>query len=140
MAYNEHQSLKILLWCVAIYHILIGLLGIFAKDTAVFIARSFFNFNLTLTPEMNWIINPLAAYILFFGVFMAVAAMDPVKYRNIIYAGVGLFALRVVQRIIFIIVAPEGLINQVDPVRNIIAIGIVAIIGIAMFVMAKKVK
>jgi len=137
---TSDKSLKVLLWVVAVYHILIGLLGIFAKDTAVFIANNFFNFNLTLTDQMTWIINPFATYLLFFGVFMAVAAMDPKKYKNIIYAGIGLFALRIIQRIIFIVSAPEGLMSNVDPVRNVIAIAVVAVIGLSLFVLAKKLK
>jgi len=134
----DNKTLKVLLWFVAIYHILIGLLGIFAKDTAVFIAKNFFNFNLTLTPEMDWIINPFSAYVLIFGVFIAVIATDVKKYKNMIYVAVGLFALRVVQRIIFMISAPDSLISTIDPVRNIIAIGVVAVIGLFMFLLARK--
>jgi len=140
MASNKHQSLKILLWIVAVYHIGLGLLGIFAKDFAVTLAKNFFNFNLTLTDQTYWIINPLAAYILIFGVFMALAAKDPVKYKNVIYVGVVLFAIRVLQRVVFFVTAPEGLVSNIDPIRNIIMLVVVAIIGIAMFVMAKKVK
>ncbi len=135
---GTEKTLKILLWIAAVYHILLGLLGVFAKETAVFIANSFFNFNLTLNDEMLWIINPFSAYLLFFGVFMAVAATDPKKYRNIIYAGVGLFALRIVQRIIFLVSAPVALVYSVDPLRNIIAIAVVAVMGIWMYVLARK--
>ena len=140
MAQNSYQVLKVILWIVAAYHIVLGLLGIFAKGLAVFFAKIFFNFNLTLTPEMEWVINPFVAYLLIFGVFMALAAQDPVKYKNVIFVGVGLFALRIVQRIVFLFAAPEGLINQGDPIRNVIAIVIVSAIGIAMFVLAKKIK
>ena len=140
MASNKHQSLKILLLIVAVYHIGLGLLGIFAKDFAVTLTKNLFNFNLTLTDQTYWIINPLAAYILIFGVFMALAAKDPVKYKNVIYVGVVLFAIRVLQRVVFFVTAPEGLVSNIDPIRNIIMLVVVAIIGIAMFVMAKKVK
>lgn len=137
---NTEKILKILLWFVAVYHILLGLLGIFAKETAVFIANNFFNFNLTLTDELLWVINPFATYLLFFGVFMAVAGMNPKKYKNIIYAGVGLFAVRVIQRIIFVVSAPEGLISNVDPIRNVLAIVVVAVIGLSMFFLTKKLR
>ncbi len=137
---KTEKTLTILLWFVAAYHILLGLLGIFAKETAVFIANNFFNFNLTLTEEMLWVINPFATYLLFFGVFMAVAAMNPKKYKNVIYAGVGLFAVRVIQRIIFVTSASEGLISNIDPVRNIIAIVVVAVIGLSMFFLTKKLR
>jgi hypothetical protein len=134
------KSLKVLLWIAAVYHIVLGLLGVFAKDSAVYLANVAFNFNLTLNNEMLWVINPFAAYLLVFGVFMAVAATDPKKYKNIIYAGVGLFALRVIQRIIFVVSAPEGLISSVDPIRNWVAIAVVAVMGLSMFLLAKKLK
>lgn len=137
---GTEKTLKILLWIVAVYHILLGILGIFAKETAVLIANSFFNFNLTLTDEMLWIINPFSAYLLFFGVFMAVVASDPKKYKKLVYAGVGLFALRVVQRVIFLFYAPASLIYNVDPLRNVIAMAVVAVIGVWMYVLARKLK
>jgi len=138
MASNKHKAFKVLLWFVAIYHILIGSLGVFAKGTVVAVANNFFNFNLTATDQVLWIINPFATYLLFFGVFMGVAATNPEKYRNLIYAGVGLFAVRVIQRIIFVIDAPEGLIVNADPIRNIIFIAVVASLGSLMFILAKK--
>jgi hypothetical protein len=140
MVGNDNKALKILLWIVAVYHIGLGLLGIFAKDFAVTLAKNFFNFNLTLTDQIYWIINPLAAYILVFGIFMALAAKDPSKYKNVIFVGVALFAVRVIQRLVFFVTAPEGLVNNIDPTKNIIMLVVVAAIGIAMFVMAKKVK
>ena len=140
MAEYSHKWLKGLLWFVAMYHIALGLLGIFFKESAVFVAKSFFNFNLTLTPEIYWTLNPFAAYLLIFGVFMALAATDPVKYKNIIFIGVALFAVRVVQRVVFFFAAPEGLISNMDPVRNILVLVVVSAIGLSMYLLAKRVK
>ena len=137
---SRDKSLRVLLWIVAVYHIVLGLLGVFAKDAAIYLANIAFNFNLTLNNEMLWVINPFSAYLLVFGVFMAVAATDPKKYKNIVYVGVGLFALRVLQRIIFVVSAPEGLISSVDPIRNAISIIVVAVMGLSMFLLARKLK
>ena len=84
MAEYSHKWLKGLLWFGAAYHVLLGLLGIFAKNSVVTFAKMFYNFNLTLDPQTYWILNPLAAYMLVFGLFMAVAATDPAKYKNVI--------------------------------------------------------
>jgi hypothetical protein len=135
----EQKALKVILWIVAVYHIILGLFGIFAKDMAAYLANVAFNFNLTLNNEMLWVLNPFAAYLLVFGVFLAIAATNPQKYKNIIYAGVGLFALRIVQRIIFVATAPEGLIANTSAVRNWIMIGIVAVIGLVMYLLVRKV-
>ncbi len=140
MALNNYRALKTLLWVVAVYHIALGLLGIFAKGIAVTLAQTFFNFNLTLTDQIYWIINPFAAYVLIFGFFMALAAKDPKKFKNVIYVGVTLMAVRVAQRASFLFAAPEGLISNIDPTRNMIMLIVVIAIGIAMFVMARKIK
>ena len=137
---DAKKGLKVLLWYVALYHILLGLLGIFAKGSAISLANWFFNFNLTVTPEIHWILNPFAAYVLIFGVFMAVAATNPVKYKNIILVGVALIAIRFIQRLVFFYEAPVELINSVDPTRNILAMAIIAAIGLAMYLLVKKVK
>lgn len=140
MAEDSHKWLKGLLWFVAIYHISLGLLGMFFKDSAVFMARNLFNFNLTLTPEMYWILNPFTSYLLIFGVFMALAAIDPIKYKNVIFIGVALFAVRIVQRIVFFFAAPEGLISNMDPARNILVLVVVSAIGLSMYLLAKRLK
>ncbi|MEK6828151.1 MAG: hypothetical protein AABX78_02270 [Nanoarchaeota archaeon] len=138
MTEKSIKWLKGLLWLVAIYHILLGLVGIFFKDLAASLAGAFFNFNLTLTPEVYWILNPFAAYVLIFGIFMALAATDPAKYKTVILIGVGLFAIRIIQRIIFLLIAPEGLVKNIDPVRNMLALAIVTVIGLSIFIMDRK--
>lgn len=134
------KALQLILYLVAAYHILLGLVGIFFKGYAVEAAKLFFSFNLTLTPEIYWILNPFAAYVLFFGIFMVVAATDPLKYRNIIYVGVGLFALRIIQRLFFAFTASADLISVVNPAQNILHIVVVAILGVAMLGMVKSLK
>ena len=137
---NSAKWIKGLLWFGAVYHMLLGLLGIFAKDVVVTLAKNFYNFNLTLDAQTSWILNPLAAYMFVFGVLMAVAASDPSKYKKIIYAAVGLLFLRVVQRIIFEVVAPTGLIQTIDPVKNSIDLILIGIYSIVVLVLTKKMK
>lgn len=140
MQNDKNSLLKGILLFVGIYHITIGLLGFFMKDLAIYLARTFFNFNLTLTPQVYWIINPFAAYVFIFGIFMAVAATNPVKYKAVVNIGVALFAIRIAQRAIFFFTAPENLIAVTDPIRNLIALGIITIIGILMFVLSRKLE
>lgn len=137
---KTEKYLKILLWIVSGYHILLGLLGVFAKEQAVYIANNFFNFNLTLDNQMLWVLNPFAAYLLFFGIFMALAATDPKKYKKVIYIGVGLFALRLIERIIFLFISPEGLVANENPIINMTSIFVVFIMGLGMYLLTKKLK
>ena len=75
---------------------------------------------------------------LVFGLFMAVAATDPKKYKNIINVALFLILIRTIERIIFIIVSPQSLVNAVDPVRMSIDIGLTAVYGLLLFVFARK--
>lgn len=134
------KILQSILYLVAAYHILLGLIGIFFKTYAIEAAKLFFSFNLTLTPQVYWILNPFATYVLFFGIFMAIAASDPLKYKNVIYAGIGLFALRIIQRVIFIFTASSEMVSVVSPIQNIIHIIVVAILGIAIITMVNGLK
>ena len=93
--------LKFILWDLAAYHLLIGFIGMFYEQELEEIAHTVFNIPITITPEILWIIKPAAAYVFVFGIFMGVAAYNPQKYRAVIYAGLVVLALRLVQYIQF---------------------------------------
>ena len=79
------KILKIILYIITIQHILLGLAGIFFKKYSEFLADIYFNFNLALTSQLNWILNPFAAYVLFVGLCAFFATRKPLGYKNIIY-------------------------------------------------------
>ncbi len=140
MSLNSEKTLKGLLWWLVIFHASLGLLGLFAKETAVFLAEAFFNFELQLTPQMYWIINPFAAYLLAFAGFMAVAAIDPKRHRNVIYVGAGLLAVRVVQRAIFLINAPADLVADASKASIGLTIAIVSAITLSLILLTRRLK
>ena len=136
---NAVKWLKGLLWFGAIYHLLLGLGGMFGGDLAVKLAKLFFGFNLELTTQVSWILNPFGAYVLAFGAFMAIIATDPAKYKKLIYVVPAFIGLRVVQRLYFMFMASGDLVLS-KPTNNIIDIILVAIFGIILLVFAKKIK
>lgn len=138
MTSSKKDWLKYLLWFGAIYHVILGLIGIFAKELVVSLAKNFYNFNLTLDSQAYWIINPLAAYMLIFGGFMAVVASDTVKYKKFINVILVLFVIRVLQRVFFTLASPAGLVSAVDPVREWIDIGLVAAYALSIFLLSRK--
>ena len=85
MPERSEKVLKGLLWWLVVFHAALGLLGLFAKESAVFLAEKFFNFQLELTPQMYWVLNPFAAYLFAFAGFMAIAARDPKRNSSLIY-------------------------------------------------------
>src|SRR3989338_10682181 len=131
---------QILLYIIAIYHMALGIMGIFFKSQAVLIARSFFSFNLDYTSQIKWIINPFAAYVFIFGIFVWVAATNPSKYRLVIWAILGLFVIRVLQRGFFILFADPSLKAIVDPTQNLIHLLIVAAISVWLLKIALQKK
>ena len=104
---NYKRMLQVLLVSIAAYDIYLAALGLFMRDNAVAYAVDFFNFNLELTTSTYWLIGLLATYLLGFAGFILVAAMDPVKYMKIIYVVLGVFAIRLVQRLYFLSVAQD---------------------------------
>lgn len=127
---------QILLYIIAIYHMALGIMGIFFKSQAVLIAKSFFSFNLDYTSQIKWIINPFAAYVFIFGVFAWIAASNPSKYKPIIWAILGLVVIRIVQRILFILFADPSLRAIVNPTQNLIHLLIVVVMSVLLLKIA----
>ncbi len=140
MANNQNKWLKGLLWWGAAFHIILGLIGLFAKEAVITIAKSFYNFNLVLDPQTYWLLNPLASYMLVFGLFLAVAATDPQKYKSIIYVALFLILVRTIERLIFMIISPQDLVSTLDPMNMVLDIVLTAIYGLLLFIAARKLR
>ena len=130
--------MQLLLGVAAVYHIVLGMLGICLKSRAPEMARNLFHFNLSATPEVLWMLNPFAAYLLAFGLMLAVTAANPARFRPLVFVAVGLFALRVVQRVMFLTTADETLKTIASPGQNIVHLAVVATMGLAMLVLALR--
>lgn len=135
---NTEIALKILLYVFAAYHVLIGLAGIFLTDMAKDLAKSIFNFHLTMDAQTLWMVKPLAAYMLVFGILMFFVVKDFEKYKIVIYSAVGFIAIRVIQRILFLVQGQEFMANA-NPTTSILGIIFLAIYGGAIFLLTKKV-
>ncbi len=128
---NKHLGMRTLLWVIAIYHVVAGLLLNCPKDWIICVAQCVLN-NPAIRdiPEVFFLLRPLGVYLIIFGILMGVAAWNPVKNRSIITVGVILFVLRIIQRI------TTGTEFQsllgVSPTRNIVMIAIVSVFGIAL--------
>lgn len=137
---NPTGLLRMLLGFASGYHILLGLAVMLFKPHAPELARMFFKFNLPPTPEVLWMLNPFSAYLLAFGLMLAVAARDPVRHRPVVFAAVALFLLRALQRGLFLASAPPELAAVASPVQGFFHLAVVTIMGIAMLVLALRIK
>jgi len=138
MPERSHKILKGLLWWLVVFHTVLGLLGLFAKESAVFLAEQFFNFQLELTPQMYWMLNPFAAYLFAFAGFMAIAALDPKRNTSLIYVGATLLGLRVLQRAFFLLTADDDLIANASQVGIVMTLSITLVIAVTLVLLTRK--
>ncbi len=134
------RALQALLVVVAGYDIYLAVLGLFFRNDSVTQAASYFNFNLELTTSTYWLIGLLATYLLAFAAFLLLAATNPIKYMNVIYICLGLFLVRIVQRIDFMISASKDTDLLVSPKdANTYLIGII-FVAVALLFLTLKVR
>jgi hypothetical protein len=115
---------RAVLWFVAVYHTVVGLVALFSKEGVIAAAKMLGAYNINAGPSFFYIVKPFGVYLIAFGVSMALAAWDPIKNRALLSVGVVLFALRLLQRIL---TAQETqTLFNITPGRNAVTIAIVA--------------
>jgi hypothetical protein len=98
---NRDLALKVVLWAIALYHVVLGGGAFLSADLAQQMAHSIFGIQLTLDPAMAFVVKVLGAYAITFGVVAAVAARDPVHHRLLLNVIVLLYVLRIVVKVVF---------------------------------------
>lgn len=85
-----------------VYHALLAAVGTFAStDTIQSIIRSTYGVNLTITDQMYYVVKFTSAYFTAFAVAMLLLAWKPVQYSNLVWVAVGLFGMRLLDRLLF---------------------------------------
>lgn len=98
---KRYLPLRIILGAVALAHILIGLGGVIPAIPISGVARIVYGASLTLTPQIEHIVQMFGAYMLTVGLLAAFAVRDPAKNIFVIYGVSFLLFVRVVQRLFF---------------------------------------
>ncbi len=132
--------LRFLLGLGAVYHIVLGATALIFRSHTGDLARRFFQFNLSNAPEVQWILNPFSAYLLAFGALLAITATNPGKYRPFVFVAVGLYSLRFVERIWFLLSGDEALKVAMDPLRQGVHLLVVALMAVAMAMLAGRLR
>lgn len=127
---SSHLPIKVLLWVIAIYHISTGILIIASGDLSLRFAKTFYGWTIDGSSELGILAELLGCYAIAFGLMLATAAKDPVRYRSFLTVGVVLIALRVFQRLYFAgkIIDTFG----VDPGRHWLATAFIFLLGAAL--------
>ena len=82
---------------LAAYHLILGGLMLFSGELTVKLLKLSMGANIMETPALGVVSEILACYILAFGLMIALAAVEPVKYRGLISIGIVLIAIRLFQ-------------------------------------------
>ena len=94
-------TLKVLLGLAALSNIVIGLLGVIPAIPVGKVATLFYSAVLMVSPQLEHITQMFGAYMLTLGILAALAIVNPVKNKFIVYGVVFMLFLRTLQRVIF---------------------------------------
>jgi len=92
---------RIILGLVSLAHILIGLGGVIPAVPTSWLAGILYGASLTVTPQIEHIVQMWGAYMLTVGLIAAFAVWQPAKNTFIIYGVSFLLFVRVIQRLFF---------------------------------------
>lgn len=98
---QPYLPLRIILGLVALAHILIGLGGIIPVVPTNWLANILYGASLTVTPQIEHIVQMWGAYMLTVGLIATFAVWQPAKNTFIIYGVSFLLFVRVIQRLFF---------------------------------------
>lgn len=101
------RLLQGLLWFVCLGHVVIGS-GAFASADFQRNLAPLYGAEVVWTEQLTYTLRMLGAFMLVLGLLAGVAALDPLRWRPIVYGLSGVMTLRFVQRVLFYREAVEG--------------------------------
>lgn len=97
---TSFKALQAFLWFICAFHIIVGAGLNFSTGIPAAMA-SYYGAEVDWTPQFVYILKPLGAFMFVLGILAAVAALNPLRNKMIVYGFVTLFAIRALQRIVF---------------------------------------
>ncbi|MCA9253741.1 MAG: hypothetical protein KDA54_21645 [Phycisphaerales bacterium] len=97
---SAYRSLQVLLWFISASHVALGAAIALSERLQGFMA-TLYGVTLEIEPQMQYMLRPLGAFMMALGVAAGAAALRPLRHQPIIWGFVGLFVVRVFQRIVF---------------------------------------
>jgi hypothetical protein len=129
-------ALRLVLWAIAIYHVVLGVGAFLSPDLAQQIAKSIFGIEIVLDPAMAFVVKVLGVYAITFGIVAVVAARDPARYRVLLDVIVVLYAMRIATKLLFKSQAIAGL--DVGPTRIWVEAALLAGFGLAVLLLRPR--
>jgi hypothetical protein len=98
---SKRFALQLVLWSICIYHIVLGACGFLSEDVAVRLADLLFSVKVEPTPQVSYLVKLLGIYAVLFGLMTATAAVAPERHPTLLNLVVLLYALRVLNKLVF---------------------------------------
>jgi hypothetical protein len=133
---TRKTALRLVLWAIAIYHVVLGGGAFLPPEQAQGIARSIFGIDIVLDPAMAFVAKVLGVYAITFGIVAFVASRDPVRYRVLLDLIVVLYAMRIATKLLFKSQAIVGL--DVAPTRVWVEAALLAGFALAVFLLRPR--
>jgi hypothetical protein len=83
---------------VCAYHLIVGIGLNVSAPGFLQVMAAYYGAQVDWTPQFLYILKPLGAYMLVMGGLAAVAALNPLANRHVVYGFAALFILRALQR------------------------------------------
>lgn len=98
---DRYLPWRVLLWVMCLYHVAVGLLLLFSGELSIRAAKLLQGWTIQGSPELGIVGEILGCYLIAFGLMLALAARDPVGYRDVLWVVVALCVVRLFQRLYF---------------------------------------
>jgi hypothetical protein len=98
---TKHTAIKWLAGFMGVYHLVMGLLGVWSGEMAARGAYVLWHAQVNVDPQFSYLAKFLGAYVIAFGAMLLMVAKDPVRYGPLVYVAALLGALRIAERLVF---------------------------------------
>lgn len=100
MSRVPYRLLQGFFWMVCTFHVVVGV-GLNISSGFSRLMAGYYGATVDWTPQFNYILKPLGAFMFVLGILAAAAARDPMRYWVAAYLFATLFTIRALQRVVF---------------------------------------
>ena len=127
-----YRILRAYLWFIAAFHLAVGIAVNVSPSLTQAIARGY-GATVDWTPQFNYILHPLGAFMIALGLIAIAAARDPRRYSAVVGGFVALFVIRALHRLVFgdAITSAFGIPSS----RNMMAMAVFALQAVVLFLL-----
>lgn len=133
-----HRALQGLMWFVSLSHLAMGL-SLLGPRSVLEQVASLYGATVSWSPQFEYILRPIGAFMIGLGIAGCAAALDPRRYRVVVVGFIVVLGLRVVQRIMYAGTIESAFgIASTRNVLNASLFGVLALLLLALLVMSAR--